>query len=411
LQHICFGTIPGGGLDAYAFRIEDAPAYGVVVPEGLFYLTNLFTKLVVLLQPFTQTREGLVYLPSASFQQYALASHPYIRFRTRDILKAYFLIGEPRAALPYLNAIPFQDRLAYLLVGTELFVLAHEAAHVMLGHLDRSNHNAYTLDLELEADAVALKVLTRFFDETADFGYARASLCGALFLSITHLWESGMKQAFSIAGLQYHSEDHPSFQKRLENFIAGSEHAGHSETPPWYIFIHNAIRIAADLIGKGILTSIIDRAGGITGLSARVLPKSYAHLGRVRSPRENEWSITIGELLVSKDPGERQLGLWFLVKMAPESAIGLYDGITDEDENVNHLCREALCSVEPMYRSYLPRLVERFRETAQADSLLEYKIQISSLLVARAASELEDQSSQYDPMSASSFQSSPESSR
>jgi hypothetical protein len=86
LDKICFGIIPGGGLDAYAFRVEGRDACCVVIPEGLFYLANLFTKLVVLLQPWTLPGNGLVYFPTASFQQYGLASHPYIAFRTWDAL-------------------------------------------------------------------------------------------------------------------------------------------------------------------------------------------------------------------------------------------------------------------------------------------------------------------------------------
>ena len=402
LAKICFGLIPGGGLDAYTFRVDESEAYCVVIPDGFFFLTNLFTKLVVLLQPWTPTHQGLVYMPSASFAQFGLADHPYIKFRTRDLLHAYFVDGEPRAALPYGSAIPYQDHLSYLLSGTELFVIAHEAAHVALGHLEDFDGNEYDLNAELAADALAFEVVEAYFDKTMNLGYARASLCQALFLSITRLWENGVQYAFQGLGT-FRSESHPSFEKRLKHFVAALSSEESKATPGWYIYVHNAIRIATEKMANDILEDIIAEAGGIGGLSARVLPASHAYLGHMKRSRTDGWALTIGRLLVAEDSVDRRLGLWFLAKMAPYSVITLYEGIVDDDETVKTLCRDALCSVEPNYKSYMPRLLERFRETDKEDSLAEYKMHIASYLTAKAQSELGEERMNTDPMAPSFF--------
>jgi hypothetical protein len=110
--------------------------------------------------------------------------------------------------------------LSYLLVGTELFVIAHKVAHVALGHLEQLNGRDYDLSAELEADALAFEVLTNHFDKTMNFGYARASLCEALFLSVTRLWEQGMQHAFNAVSIPFRSESHPTFKERLNHFIS-----------------------------------------------------------------------------------------------------------------------------------------------------------------------------------------------
>src|SRR3954466_5128588 len=57
----CFGTVPGGGLDASSFKVEGSDEYAIVIPEGFFHLTNLLTKLVILLQPLTPSVGGPVF--------------------------------------------------------------------------------------------------------------------------------------------------------------------------------------------------------------------------------------------------------------------------------------------------------------------------------------------------------------
>jgi hypothetical protein len=217
LARTCYGTVPGGGLDASSFKVEGTNAYAIVIPQGFFHLTNLLTKLVILLQPFTPTAQGLVFMPSASFEQIGLTGHPYVKFRHLDLLEAFFLTGNPTATLPYRQAIPFQDRFAYLLAGTELFVLAHELAHVLLGHLDEPLDEDGAERRELAADEMALRIVTQFFRTDANHAVARACLCGSFFLSMVRMWETGLERILGDPQIAV-SHTHPTSAARFRRF-------------------------------------------------------------------------------------------------------------------------------------------------------------------------------------------------
>lgn len=397
---ICFATIPGGGLDAYSFRSNAAEEFGVVVPEGFFHLTNLLCRLVILLQPWTPTPSGLVYTPRASMDQFLLPANPYCHFRHADMFRAYFLHGDPVAALPYKTALPYQDRLAYLLVGTEIYLLAHEVAHILLGHLSDAP-SAPSPERELEADELALRITTEYFRSEGDFPEARASLCATLFLSMTKMWENSLHSLLDAEIDQQHLSTHPPFEERAR-FFADSMKGG-SETPPWYIFIHNAIRIATDIMTTAQLESLLT-AQERPKLSARVLPATLMHLGHFGTVDETIWWKTMAKLLASPDNSEQLLGLWFLNEHVPMSAIGLFDGVMSDDPEIRDLSKKALVFVEPMYEDYMPRLEERFRETEQQDQLMEYKFNISGWLAVGASRKLGKRRLAEGPVSAAFFE-------
>ena len=395
LARTCFGTVPGGGLDASSFKVEGSDEYAVVIPEGFFHLANLLTKLVILLQPMTQTPSGLVFLPSASFDQLRRLGHPYVVFRHRDLLEGFFLWGDPMAALPYTKAVPFQDRFAYLLVGTELFVLAHELAHVVLGHLDLPD-GGNTEALELEADALALKIVTAFFRANTNYPVARASLCGFLFISMVKMWEAGLERLTG-DGQIARSHTHPVSSARFQNYAQALEDGGDDETPPWYIHTHNAIRYLTELMLSEGLDAISRSATSSDGVSARVLPHSHQHLGHFNVAGDERWWTKLASMITSNDPAERRLGLWLLVAYLPSSAVGIYRGVVDENDAVRQQCEAALIAIEPIYASYIPRLRERYRETARAEEFEGYLHHLSTYLGAKASVKLGDVA-ELDPM-------------
>lgn len=396
----CFGTVPGGGLDASSFKVKGCDEYAIVIPEGFFHLTNLLTKLVILLQPLTNTSSGPVFLPSAPFDQLGRLKHPYVVFRHRDLLEGFFLWGDPKASLPYTKALPFQDRFAYLLVGTELFVLAHEFAHVVLGHLDLPD-GANAEDLELEADALALKIVTAYFRANTNYPVARASLCGFLFISMIKVWESGLERLTG-DGQAAQSHTHPVSSARFKNYAQALEKSGDDETPPWYIHTHNAIRHLTDLMLTEGLDEISRIAISGDGLSARVLPRSHQHLGHFNVPDDKRWWVKLSSMITSKIPAERRIGLWLLVAYLPSSAVGIYRCVVDENDAVRAQCEAALVAIEPIYANYLPRLRERYRETAQAEEFEGYLHHLSAYLGAAASFKL-GELAELDPMDARFF--------
>jgi hypothetical protein len=402
LSRTYFGTVPGGGLDASSFRLTDGGAYAVVIPQGFFHLTNLLTKLVILLHPFTPTPKGFVFMPTASFEQLGLAAHPYIKFRHQDLLEAFFLIGDPMAALPYTEAIPYQDRFAYLLAGTELFVVAHEVAHVLLGHIDDPADGNALEERELAADELALRIVTTYFRAHTDFPVARASLCGSLFLSMVRLWEAGIARLTGDPEIA-RSHTHPAFASRLQRFTNALSAGQDEQTPNWYLFTHNAIRFATEMMATPALDVLAEKAQVSAGLSARVLPRAHQHLGHFNGWGEERYWLKVADLLTSAEVSHQRLGLWFLVRMSPSSALGLYLGLLSEDEAAQAKCQRALIAIEPLYANYIPRLRERYRQTEQDDGFDQYVLNLSTYLSGKAAHMLEKFVGTSGPMSPDFF--------
>lgn len=421
LDSICFGLVPAGGLDAHALRLShDSKKYAVLIPEGLFDLANLFTKLVLLLQPISETSSGSVYLPTASFDQLGLINHPYIKFRQRDLWRGYFIHGDPGAALPYMRTIRYSEKLEYLLTGTELYVLAHEVAHILLGHLSSDLSGK---EIEFEADSLALKIVEEFFRAEMDFEYARASLSAFTFLAINAIWERAIMIAIRsksiskeedrlerihkrIAGIDDPeiNKSHPGAWSRFRNF-AQDLASDRGKTPGWYIHIHNAIRFASDEMSEDLIKGIVEEAGGISGLSTRVLPSTFIHEGHTRvTVREDVWWKTIAELLTAKEKKQQLLGRWLLVQLSPYSALGLYKGLESESKESAELFKKALVSIQPLYENDIPRLKERFRETAREDQEQIYRLNIASYLTAQVVVELGEDRAQGTPMDPGFFE-------
>jgi hypothetical protein len=377
LGDVCFGTVPGGGLDAYSARVPGHDEYVVVVPEGYFYLVNLFTKLVVLLQPLEAHRRRVDYPPNAAFDQLQRARHPYVVMRARDVVRAFFVHGNPVAALPYRQAVAYQDRFTYLLIGTELYLLAHELGHVHLGHLDSERGDETPVrpprrEAEIEADRFALTVVTAFFGDDP-FAVARASLCGYLFHQLVSVWEQTVRQVVPAGEFDERERTHPPAKDRLEDFTSIVV-AGEAPAPPWYPYVQTGILLATEVVPWAALEDIAAEAacGAETQVHARALPAGFAHLGRfAEEEAPYHWAGTIAELLTSTDADEQGLGLWLHLG-DPSYGEMLLRGLVDEDAGRADLCAAALVSVDPEYETQIPALRERLRMAEQEGRLDSY---------------------------------------
>lgn len=112
----------------------------------------------------------------------------------------------------------------------------------------------------------------------------------------------------------------------------------------------------------------------------------------------------MAELILSKDKAERRLGLWFLLNLEPYGiTAAFYEGLRSDDPSYQDLCQRSLVSIEPMYESYMPRLMERLRETDQNDELFDYMLKISSWVRASARLELGEERVEGNPMDSGFF--------
>ncbi|WP_316831861.1 phage exclusion protein Lit family protein [Pedobacter aquatilis] len=402
IENIYFGTIPGGGLNAYTQKVPETNDYVIIIPDGLFNLINLSCKLVALLQPWEQSAQGLVYMQTASYLQLYLSQNPYINFRCEDLLRAFFLNGDPRTAVPYKYAVPHQERLSYLLVGTELFILMHEVAHIFLGHLEKND--AISMDDERAADQFAVTLLTSFFKQKQyEFPEARSVLCATLFHNLNSLWEQMMLNISPNKTLDIIS--HPAALDRWLQFVNDLENKLEGKSPHWYIYIHNAMQIAFRQIGYAALDNILKDGNNIYNFSARILPDSLVSYGHLKPFNEKEWVITVAKLVNSVDEKNRLTGLYLLNDRDPDSIIGLYLALLSDDKEFYDICKKCLISLEPIYMNYFPRLLELIRQADREDRLFEYLIDGPSFhLGMKIRMQLGDIRLQHSPLHPSFYQ-------
>ena len=298
---VCFGLMPSGPLSAHVERVEATKGYAVFVPASLFDFLNLATKLVMLAQPLSPSEDGPVYLPTAGFEQFGRLGHPYLQFRHYDLLRGVFIHGSPLAALPYMKAIPFQDRLVYLLVGAELFVLAHELAHVVLGHIDRDEPKQ--AKLEFQADQFAFSIVVKYFEQVgAGNVLERAYLCGFLVLIVIKIWETCVRRILSLPDDAVLDPHHPNFAARFANYsetlerLALGRNEGGSILPGLQM-IHNAIWMIEMATTPEVLEKLVRESrekGGVSALALGQLGKGCREVAVAAARRLERDSRRVG---------------------------------------------------------------------------------------------------------------------
>ena len=276
------------------------------------------------------------------------------------------------------------------------FVLAHEAAHVFLGHFNEEGASKSSIRRELEADALAIKILTRYFATFADLPEIRASLAAFMFLSLNRMWQKAVDLALNVGGKEATQGTHPGYDERFEHLASQMIAQPQGSTPGWFGLVFNAIRLSTETMSDSLVPELIRAGGGLSAISARVLPKRYAPFGRREIPGTDQWPKRVADLILSEKPAERRLGLWFLLNLQLSPAF--YSGLNSDDSSFQEVCRKVLISVEPMYEGYMTRLMERLREEDENDRLEAYTIKISNQLDMSATLELGLERAEGNPM-------------
>ena len=312
-----------------------------------------------------------------------------MKFRHRDLLRGVFVYGDASAALPYPKAIPYQNRFAYLLVGAELFVLAHEVGHVVLGHLGGGEAGP---DLEFEADDFAFRAVVQHFEATGvGNSLERAYLCGFLVLTMVGVWEKCVRRILALDAEAVIDEHHPDFKSRFRNYSETLERLAlgqKGETSlPELGFVHNGISMIDMLTTPGAIEDVVleaDRRGGISGLA---LGRLGVGVGSWHLPPRDVWNETVAELTLRGSEYEQVLARWFVSELGPGFELNYYKCLLygDRDSRKERLFRDAVFALQPKYRDYFPRLKERFQEEAERDRLDEYLERIAGTLGFKAA--------------------------
>jgi hypothetical protein len=381
-ETILFGTLPGGGLSAFTQKVGGSNDFLIVLPGGLFDMVNLNTKLIIQLQPLHGSGGDAVFLPSASFEQLTLANDPLICFRATDSWRNYFLYGDSRGALPYKKALPYQDRYAYILVGTEMFVIFHEIAHILSGHLEQDHQ--WSLADEYQADQVALELMKIYFKQEVTLKgpfsnpEERAMTCNFLFLHLNKYWETVIKKGAAVHGLYPQFATHPSAEERFRNFdhVISKFSSAKTALPTWLMLTYTGINLLFNIILKETSDEIMTLSNGLDDFHKKVLPMELIHCGVISQINEYHWAMTVAELILGNDPEKRILGLKL---MYDDDYIiySTYKGILEEEEEISDLFKACLCAIQPIYKTYMPTLIQKFINFDNENTLGAYISQIS----------------------------------
>lgn len=191
-QEVVVGTLHTGRVNAVAIKVPSGGEI-VAVNHGTFIFIYLAAKAVSSFLPlkpdggFSTAKEDL---------EHTLRTNREGHARFADALVSYLIEGDPSAAQPYVQPEK-QSRLAYLLSHTaEIFVLAHEFAHVFHGHLVVQS-NLVSLPGGREDALVQYEEIRRSWQEELE-----ADHLGAM-LTLQGQLNQGLDLALSYAGIDF----------------------------------------------------------------------------------------------------------------------------------------------------------------------------------------------------------------
>lgn len=257
-------TLPSGAVNA---RIINDSAIGVPVvffERALFRFLKTFALLVGWAAPPIPLNDAEIM--RQDWQQYMVPSEASRYFG--DALATYIINGTPHeqsVPMPPSNAITVTTILDLM----ERFVLAHELAHVNLGHLARPR-----MSHEFEADSAALIAVT---ESAVQYGSRAVGIwsCDLALGAFEFLYRGLSVLAFGITGVQspWISKTHPHmFLRRL---------------------------------------NLRSRAARMTREAYPTTRRAAEHLWTESDIRlENLWKTTAGLLLDARTRGERPSALW-----------------------------------------------------------------------------------------------------
>jgi len=217
------GSLPYGSADAMAIQVPESSKYVIIFNIGIFGFIRVIEHIIVQAYSF-KVGNTIEFSFNREIIIKTINESPILQKQFKNFLNACILQGNPYQT-PYFRIKTPQLELArYLDECSKLFIMAHEYAHILRGHLDypafqqvsigysEFNVAKFNHQLELEADKIGLLLLNQI---AYDGGYLNTALAGIeLYFSAAEL----IDKAF--ATLEYgddtpiESITHPSFAVR-----------------------------------------------------------------------------------------------------------------------------------------------------------------------------------------------------
>jgi hypothetical protein len=386
LPQSTLGTLPIGVLNGYTIKANNND-YLIIFQDGLFHYLNLLTK--VILQALPQSHEGVGM--GIIYTGRILREFPEVQFRFEDLFEGYLIYGNPRYALPYYKNIPDPRYFQNLLTNAEVFLLAHEYSHVLLGHLDAPPDNREKFfDNEFDADKKGFELLSKIIPKENTKGYALLSI-GMMFYGLNLIEHSISVLIYGEEAIEGFAQgdsrfriykSYPSFIERadaLQKAFYKKEDSSYSIYKPLLIDICNAL----NLLWRNFLPKLIDYHKKGIKPHISLLPNEYRNMGNKSSKKISDFWIEKVMKGVLSDNKLKKFYLGYLDRYTIEAPFVAYKGLLSEEEEFKNLCKEFLTKLEPMYESYFPGLMEKFKTKTEEGNLNEYILNISIYLMAK----------------------------
>jgi hypothetical protein len=227
-DEVAFGALPTGQVNGLACRV---PAGGLIVAldDGVFMFLSLLAKAVATFYRVEITADGrqVMTLVDSDIPR-AVETNEDGNRRWLEVLVATFAYTHPEFA-PWRPPSPEHTQIAgHLLTGAEMFIVAHEFAHLILRHYDPDRptstrrlaadaevENIQTWrDDEFEAHRLGLAIL-RDYHRQGDLSVesTRAAVC-FLFGCLLAFETTAM-----LDGIVVEAETHPATTERLERLL------------------------------------------------------------------------------------------------------------------------------------------------------------------------------------------------
>ena len=205
VQNVFLATLPSGDVNAIVAREPYTNTQIVFFEQGLFQFLRDFARLIGgITIPLTpqqlRSDAALAQLPRRYTMPVA-ASEYFI-----GMLGGYVVEGTPLAnsvSLP----LPTHNMFTTLLLSSlmERFVMAHELAHVMRGHLNKKQAKKQ----EYEADAFALALVIQSAQESPGSWAVGFWACDLVLTALHYLYKAIGLMAFGPDNLTWISQTHP----------------------------------------------------------------------------------------------------------------------------------------------------------------------------------------------------------
>jgi hypothetical protein len=167
-SEVIFGIMPLGTVNAMSIVIPKSDDFLIVFESELFTYCLLMSKIVASCMIINEKEEQFSFNMDENEIMKKIENDKQLLMRFQELVFGYLIDGTPGRAPRYLVVFPYEQVVRRLLDSMEIFILGHEYAHILLGHVGHKTHSRaafldddtevllYKHEQEFEADFVGL---------------------------------------------------------------------------------------------------------------------------------------------------------------------------------------------------------------------------------------------------------------